>query len=119
MFTEYSSGLRGFRDMVTDLSQSPINAASSSQASKALVAKTSASRADKYVTPRSRGYMDWPKLKRLQFSTLLTIERIQADLETFAISYGIRTHINQMTASSRIDNEPDDSQMRTFSAPLE
>ena len=69
--------------------------------------------------PLRPGYMDWPKLKRLRFRHPLTLERIQADLETFAISYGIRTHIDQMTASSCVDNEPDESQMRTFSAQLE
>jgi len=67
----------------------------------------------------AQDYMDWPKLKRLRFRHPLTLERIQADLETFAISYGIRTHIDQMTASSCVDNEPDESQMRTFSAQLE
>ena len=119
MFTACSSGLRSFRGMATDLESMYYKCPIFKPSFKAFVAKTSASRANKYVTPLSLETWIGPKLKRLQFRAPSDIERIQADLKTFAISYGIRTHIDQMTASSCVDNESGESQMRTSRAQLE
>lgn len=120
MFTTCSSGLRSFRGIATDLESMYYKCPpSSSQASKLSLRKRARAAQTKYVTPLSLGTWIGPKLKRLQFRASSDIERIQADLETFAISYGIRTHLDQMTASSCVDNEPGESQMRTFRAQLE
>jgi hypothetical protein len=91
-------------------SQCTINASSSSQASKSFQCGNVCEPRKQNTSRRlARDNMDWPKLKRLRFRHPLTLERIQADLETFAISYGIRTHIDRMAASSCVDNEPDES----------
>jgi hypothetical protein len=63
MFAMCSSGLRSFRGMAADLESMYSKCPSSSQASKAFVAKTSASRANKYVRPLR--YMDWGQAKAL------------------------------------------------------
>jgi hypothetical protein len=120
MFTTCSSGLRSFRGMATDL-QSMYYKCPHLQAKLQSICLRKRARAarTKYVTPLSLDTGVGPKLKRLQFRASSDIERIQADLKTFAISHGIRTHIDQMTASSCVDNEPGESQMRTFRAQLE
>jgi hypothetical protein len=120
MFTTCSSGLRSFRGIATDLESMYYKCPHLQAKLQSFHCENEREpRKTKYVTPLSLDTWIGPKLKRLQFRAPSDIERIQADLETFAISYGIRTHLDQMTASSCVDNEPGESQMRTFRAQLE
>jgi hypothetical protein len=111
MFTASSFGLRSFRGIVTDLESTYyLMLHLPSQASKAFHCGNKCEPRKQNTSRRLvPGLHGLAEAKRLRFRRPLTLERIQADPKTFAISYGIRTHIDRMAASSCVDNEPDES----------